>query len=452
MPNPNDPIAPLREALKLSPDNAPLRRHLADTLFAASRFAEAVDEYRVLLDASPADAELKTSLADAYFQDERMSEAAVILESLLNHSDPPAAACVLYARLCLREGRIEDAVSRYKQALETDPASADTELSERLGVVATPEEDYDPEWEAQDGRLVNRAGDSDADFHGEVERPQLAFDDVGGMDQLKEEIRVKIIYPLEHPEVYAAYGKATGGGIMLYGPPGCGKTYLARATAGQINAGFLSIGINDVLDMYIGQSEKQLHQVFAQARANTPCVLFFDEVDALGAKRSDLRGGGQRQMINQFLAELDGVDHSNEGVLVLAATNAPWHVDPAFRRPGRFDRVLFVPPPDETAREEILRLHLKGKPVKDIDYTHLAKKSGKYSGADLKALVDLAIEAKLTESIKRGGPPQPITGKDLTRAAKNHKPTTAEWFASARNYALYANEGGLYDDVLKWMG
>lgn len=451
MPNSNDPVEPLRAALEVSPGNAPLRRHLADTLLAACRYSEAIDEYRTLLDAQRDNLEVKLRLSDAYLQDNRLGEAAVILESLLESSDPPPAACVLYARLCLREGRIQDAVTRYKQALEADPDCADEELSDRLGVAATPE-DQGSAWDVYEGRLTNRDGDEGGDFHAEIERPQIAFDDVGGMTQLKEEIRVKIIYPLEHPEVYAAYGKATGGGIMLYGPPGCGKTYLARATAGQIQAGFLSIGINDVLDMYIGQSEKQLHQVFAQARANTPCVLFFDEVDALGAKRSDLRGGGQRQMINQFLAELDGAKHSNEGVLVLAATNAPWHVDPAFRRPGRFDRVLFVPPPDEPAREEILRLHLRGKPTKDVDYAYLAKKTAKYSGADLKALVDLAIESKLTESIRRGGLPQPITGKDLQRAAKAHKPTTTEWFASARNYALYANEGGLYDDVMKWLG
>ena len=451
MPSSNDPIDALRTALEVSPDNGPLRRHLADSLFEAARFSEAVDEYRQLLDSSPEDANVKTRLADAYYQDGRLSEAAVILESIVTSSRPPAEACVVYARLCLREGRGEDAVAHYKHALEIDPAAKDAELSDRLGVFAGEQLAYQEQSEIDEGRLRHAAEYGGDDFDQEVERPKISFDDVGGMTDLKEEIRVKVIYPLEHPEVYAAYGKAIGGGIMMYGPPGCGKTYLARATAGQINAGFMSIGISDVLDMWIGQSEKQLHALFEQARANTPCVLFFDEVDALGAKRSDVHGGSQRQLINQFLAELDGVDHSNEGVLVLAATNAPWHVDAAFRRPGRFDRVLFVPPPDEGARADILRLHLDGKPTKDIDYAYLAKKTNKHSGADLKALVDLAVEAKLTESIKKALPPQPITGKDLQRAAKSHKPTTTEWFSTARNYALYANEGGLYDDVLKWV-
>jgi len=153
---------------------------------------------------------------------------------------------------------------------------------------------------------------------------------------------LKIIYPLRHPEMYKAYGKSVGGGILMYGPPGCGKTYLARATAGEIEAGFIAVGISDVLKMWIGNSERNLHQLFEQARDHQPCVLFFDEVDALGGRRSDMHGGAGRQIINQFLAEMDGVGKSNEGVLILAATNAPWHVDPAFRRPGRFDRVLFA--------------------------------------------------------------------------------------------------------------
>ena len=143
------------------------------------------------------------------------------------------------------------------------------------------------------------------------------------MEDVKEEIRLKIIHPLQHAELYKAYGKTIGGGILMYGPPGCGKTYLARATAGEVKAGFLAVGIHEVLDMYIGSSEKQLHAIFEQARRNQPCVLFFDEVDAIGASRTDMRRNGWYHLINQFLSELDGVSFSNEGVLILAATNAP---------------------------------------------------------------------------------------------------------------------------------
>jgi len=247
-----------------------------------------------------------------------------------------------------------------------DAALADRELAERLGIDA-----HEDESEVVEGKVRAAWTDEAAPPATEIERPKTTFKDVGGMEQLKEEIRLKIIHPLAHPELYKAYGKPIGGGILMYGPPGCGKTYLARATAGEIKAGFLAVGINDVLDMWIGNSERNLHEMFETARAHTPCVLFFDEVDALGASRSDMRHHAGRQLINQFLSEMDGVKTSNEGVLILAATNAPWHLDSAFRRPGRFDRILFVPPPDAPARATILRLHCHGKPMDEIDFEHL---------------------------------------------------------------------------------
>ena len=207
---------------------------------------------------------------------------------------------------------------------------------------------------------------------------------------------------------------------------------------------------DSVVEMWIGQSERNLHALFEHARRNRPSVLFFDEVDALGASRSDMRQSAGRHLINQFLAELDGVKSSNEGVLVLAATNAPWHLDSAFRRPGRFDRVVFVPPPDEEARSAILRIHLKGKPAEGLDVDRVAKKTPGFSGADLKAVVDLAIEEKLRAALK-SGVPKPISTSDLLKGAKRHKATTREWFATARNYALYSNADGLYNDILTYL-
>ncbi|MCL4138994.1 UNVERIFIED_CONTAM: hypothetical protein GTU68_044373 [Idotea baltica] len=270
------------------------------------------------------------------------------------------------------------------------------------------------------------------------------------MEEVKEEINLKIIAPLQHPELYKAYGKSIGGGLLMYGPPGCGKTHLARATAGEVNAAFISVGINDILDMWIGNSEKNLHQLFQVARAQAPCVLFFDEVDALGASRTDMKQSGSRHLINQFLSELDGDKYSNDGVLVLAATNSPWNMDSAFRRPGRFDRILFVPPPDEAARASILEILMRDKPIEKIDYFNLAKKTAGLSGADLQAIVDVAIEAKLRESMKYGKP-LPLTQKDLLAATAKVRPSTKEWFSTARNYALYSNDSGLYDDILTYL-
>ena len=202
--------------------------------------------------------------------------------------------------------------------------------------------------------------------------------------------------------------------------------------------------------MWLGNSEKNLHEIFETARAHKPCVIFIDEIDALGANRNDINKTAGRTVINQFLSELDGIDSDNDGILVLGATNAPWYIDPAFRRPGRFDRIIFVAPPDAEARKSIFQIQLKDKPVQDIDVNQLAKKSAEYSGADIKASIDIAIEHKLTESFK-DGIPKPIQTKDLVKAFSKMKPSTKEWFNSAKNYALYANDSGLYDDILSYL-
>ena len=440
-----DAIRNLREALKVSPDNLPLRQHLAETLLGLGRHEEAEKEYKQALSLAPENPALKLGLASAFFQQGKNSAAIVIVEELIRRPDTPARAHLLHARLLLRAGENDRAAREYRRAIDADPSVADSFLAEQLGLRAEP-----GPAEEVDGRVRAANGDAPGTPSVDVERPTVSFKDVGGMEPLKEEIRMKIIHPMTHPDLYKAYGKTIGGGILLYGPPGCGKTYLARATAGEIKARFIAVGISDVLDMWIGQSERNLHEIFEQARQNAPCVLFFDEVDALGASRTDMKRSAGRQLINQFLSEMDGVQSSNEGVLILAATNAPWRLDSAFRRPGRFDRILFVPPPDAEARASILRLMARGKPVQDIDFESMGKKTRDFSGADLKAVVDLAVEAKLREAMK-AGVPGPLVTRDLAEAAGQVKPSTKEWFSAARNYALYANQGGLYDDILKYL-
>jgi len=202
--------------------------------------------------------------------------------------------------------------------------------------------------------------------------------------------------------------------------------------------------------MWHGNSEKNLHNIFAKARENTPCVVFFDEIDALAAKRSDMLQSAGKKVINQFLNELDGIQHDNDGLLIIGATNTPWHLDSAFRRPGRFDRIIFVPPPDQKSKEIIIELKLKGKPHENVDYKKVAKKTKNYSGADINALVDIAVESKLEEALI-SGVPKPITTKDLLIAAEKHKASTVDWFNTAKNYATFANQSGLYNDVLSYI-
>ncbi|MEP6691191.1 MAG: AAA family ATPase [Gemmatimonadaceae bacterium] len=451
-------VRALREAVRMSPDDAGLRGFLAQALADVGDLPEAERELKEALRLAPTDAALKTALASIFERQDKHSAALVVIEDVLADAPRDASALLTHARLLLGIGEMDRARDAYRSALAVDPTRADIALARRLGagaVGATADggatrpierapapdrpEPYDPQGEREETR---------------TRRPKITFADVGGMESVKEEIRLKIIHPLEHPELYRAYGKSAGGAILLYGPPGCGKTYLARATAGEIRATFVSVGISDVLDMWVGQSERNLHDLFEQARADAQsagsCVLFFDEVDALAASRADLRGSAGRQLINQFLAELDGIDSMNEGILVVAATNAPWHLDDAFRRPGRFDRLVFVPPPDATARIEILRLLLRDKPLDGIDYDRLAAKTDGFSGADLKGLVDVAVERKLQDAFRTGAP-APLRTTDLMDALAKMKPSTRDWFATARNYVMYANQGGQYDAVRAYL-
>jgi SpoVK/Ycf46/Vps4 family AAA+-type ATPase len=393
---------------------------------------------------------LQLGLADAYFALGKTSAAFVVVEELLNQHDDLGPAQLLHARLLAATQQPDAARDAYAQALRLDPSLADAALGQELQASAprrVPASGPEAATPGQDFPTLPPSA-----LGAGLEKPKINFADVGGMEAVKEEIRLKIIHPLHFPDLYKAFGKASGGGLLLYGPPGCGKTYLARATAGEVQANFLSVGIAEILDMWLGNSEKNLHQLFELARAQAPCVLFFDEVDALAANRHDLRQSAGRTVINQFLEELDGVSASNEGVLVMAATNAPWHLDPAFRRPGRFDKIVLVTPPDEAARASIIDILLKGKPLDNsVNAAAVAARTAGLSGADLKAVVDGAVDTCLRASM-RAGRPLPIEQSDLLDAAKLVKASTKEWFATARNYALYSNEGGLYDDILVYLG
>jgi SpoVK/Ycf46/Vps4 family AAA+-type ATPase len=256
---------------------------------------------------------------------------------------------------------------------------------------------------------------------------------------------------MRNPELRRLYGKSMRGGLLLYGPPGCGKTFIARAVAGELGAKFISVSFADIIDMFVGQSERNIHELFEHARRSAPCVLFLDEVDAIGQKRTQLRHTPMRSAVNQLLLELDDVaGTNNEGVFLLAATNHPWDVDSALRRPGRFDRTLLVLPPDAPAREGVFRLHLRDRPVAGIDLAKLAGLTDGYSGADIAHICESAAEIALMDSVKLGSP-RMIGNADLEAAITEVKPSLGAWFDTARNVALFANEGGTYDDLAAYL-
>ena len=284
----------------------------------------------------------------------------------------------------------------------------------------------------------------------DAEHTGLTLADVAGLDEVKKRLEAAFLAPMRNPELRKLYGKSLRGGLLLYGPPGCGKTFVARAVAGELGARFITVSFADLIDMFVGRSERNIHDLFEVARQNAPCVVFLDEVDAIGQKRSQLRNTPMRSAVNQLLLELDDVASDNTGVFLLAATNHPWDVDSALRRPGRFDRTLLVLPPDGPAREGVFRFHLRDRPVAGIDLARLSRLTDGYSGADIAHVCETAAERALLDSVSRGEP-RLIGQADLEASITEVKPSLGTWFETARNVALFANEGGTYDDLVAYL-
>lgn len=432
----------LETALQQSPDNLALRFTLINAYFDHYDSDRAVE---LLLEADAESFDLEQQLSAArIFIAADMPTAAL---NVLRNDD--ANVNLMRARTHFALEQIAEAKNAYEQAITANPALEDLSFAKLLnspGIVS-------PNDNTVKLRVISN-DDTDTTEITRVVQPQeekVTFSDVGGLEQVKKQIRKKIITPFQKPSLFSRFKKRIGGGILLYGPPGCGKTLLARATAGECNAEFYNVAISDILDMYIGESERKLHAIFEQARANTPAVIFFDEIEALAAKRQHTREATSSKLVSQFLSELDGFAQDNQGVLILGATNVPWALDPAFRRPGRFDRAVFIAPPDLDARIDIIKGLLKDRPGgESIDVASIAAKTSGFSGADLMNLIESAVDEAIDDSISKGEE-VPLDQSHITEAVKTSKATTLEWLTMARNYAKYANDAGQYDEVVDFL-
>ncbi len=414
---PADPkvIAALAAAVEADPESNGLRLHLASLMLDVGDAQRALPHLELVLARDPANVE-------ALLQATRACEAL---------GDPRADG---YRQLAtaLSTGTPQDAPTPTEAAATPaqEATGAAPQKVRRLRVTDAENEEFEEVWE--------------------VEKPAVKLADVGGLEHVKQRLNVSFLGPMRNPEIREAFGKSLRGGLLMFGPPGCGKTFIARALAGELDAHFISVGLTEVLDMWLGNSEKNVHAIFELARRHAPTVLFFDEVDAIGRKRVSMTNQAGRNIVNQLLAEMDGADGDNDGVFVLGATNHPWDIDSAMMRPGRFDRLTLVLPPDRPARVAILRHHLARRPVEAFDLGRVADRLEGYSGADIAHLCESAAELAMEQAM-RSGEIKPITQAQVLAALKSIQPSTRQWFETARNFAIFANQAGMYDDLLTYM-
>ena len=419
------------------PGDTPLRLHLAELLIADGRGADAVPHLGIVLASEPTN-ERATALMRAALGVPAPGHEAVAPSAAPAPTAPTTAA--------------PTPASLAPASPEPSVPTQATQASGRKPEEGTPASSNKPTRESETQRFDWRSaeeqvgGPAPAFVNGaepvyneappaaedvwDVETATSTLADVGGMQDVKDRLNMAFLAPLRNPELRRLYGKSLKGGLMLYGPPGCGKTYIARALAGEIGASFINVTLT--------------------ARRHAPVVLFLDEIDAIGQKRSQSTSAAWRGVTNQLLMEMDGIGADNEGLFILAATNTPWDVDPALRRPGRFDRSVAVLPPDAPARHSILYHYLKDRPMEGIDLGVLVRQTSGFTGADLAHLVDSAAEFAMMDSL-RTGTVRMMTMQDFTNALKQVRPSAGPWFASARNIVEYGNRDGQYDDLAAYM-
>lgn len=458
------------------PFNGPLREIRAEANLDSGNTTSAYNDYEKLVEQFPDRLNYRLARAETAIRLGEYEEALVDLEAYLKHNPEDTTALRRKGECLFHQGRHFEALRALNLLLEIEGEHAEllvnrARVNEQLEFLDDALRDADRALELddqyQEARQLRQSilfrrqsygmeddlysafvrGDEEL-FLGELKIPDTRFCDIGGLETIKRQIRETIEYPFKYPEISRQYGKVAGGGLLFFGPPGCGKTMLARAAAGECGVTLVNVNLAHVLDKWVGNSEKAVSMVFAAARKRAPSILFFDEVDAIGGNRANLQTGWEKKLISQLLIELDGLTSLNQNVMVLAATNTPWEVDFALRRPGRLGRLVFVPPPDAAGRAEVLRIYLQHKPLVEggIDLAALAESMETYSPDAIRQVVENAAAIPWRTAIETGEA-RPISAEDLRLAIGQTPPDLTEWEKVVSRYEEFAKQSLKYAGI-----
>ena len=427
----DEAIANYRKAIEMDANNPVAHNKLGLALHKKGNVDDAIREYRLAIDITPDNPDIHCNLGLALYEigdlDESLNEYNYSLELDVNNAVAyNNIGLVFYAK-----GMLEDAIESYGAALDILP-------------------EYDI---AQ--KNLERALARQREVFKERKRlrSKINFSLVGGLHEVKEALKMAVVYPSKHHELFKFYKKKICRGVLLYGPPGCGKTYIAKAVAGECEAEFFDIKITDIYNKYYGESEKSIHDIFEMARECAPSIIFIDEIDAIGSKRDSRLEQFEKRIVNQLLIEISDAENDNSDITVLVATNTPWNVDPALRRPGRFDKLIFIPPPDIEAREEIFKITMKKRPVEDdIDFKKLAKITENYSAADIVQICEEATDIPLKDMLlnKRSSKNKnwrKINMGDFISVIEKRKSSLTNWFNYARQEITESGESETFREL-----
>ncbi len=429
-----------------------------NALFEASKFEEAAEEFTEALTADP-------DYADAYFNRaltnrilHKYDDAKSDLEKVMTLQPQSPDAPLLLGDISESSNDLIGARYWYEKSLSINPDYVEAknrlehidslihidsgrQIEQQMPAQAKPQEQV-----AEEDRDVIEEGQIK---HIAFFKSNIKFDSVVGLDKMKKYLHDNVVLAIQQPELFKKYGKKLGVGLLLYGPPGTGKTYVVKAIAGEADAKFHVARINQIVDMYTGNTEKNLHKIFEQARKNTPAILFFDELDALGVKRGGdggSGGGGEssalRLAVNQFLVEMNGLEENPEGLFVIGATNSPWDIDPALKRSGRFGDSVYIAPPKYKDRKKMFEFATRNKPRARLSYGRLARATTGYSPADIDRICDKAAMLPLLHEYSHKAS-RKLTMRDMFKVLKDKDTSGSsldEWYSMVKKDVISKTE------------